>query len=85
MTGVRELNLLLTAGDLRPGQLAVVAATGHFLLIAGCLALFLRLRPSLKRWGQFLAGGVLAVGYLVLIVFSTGPQFIGMMRRVFGL
>src|SRR5216684_2243245 len=85
MTGVRELSLLLTAGDLRPGQLAVVAATGHFLLIAGCLALFLRLRPGLKRWGQFLAGGVLAVGYLVLIVFTTGPQFIFMMRRVFGL
>ena len=64
-TGLRELSLLLTAGELRPGQIAVVAATGHFLLIAGCLALFLRLRPGLKRWGQFFAGGVLAVGYLV--------------------
>ena len=84
-TGLRELSLLLTAGELRPGQIAVVAATGHFLLIAGCLALFLRLRPGLKRWGQFFAGGVLAVGYLVLSVFTTGPQFVGILRRVFGI
>ena len=84
-TGLRELSRLLTAGELRPGQIAVVAATGHFLLIAGCLALFVRLRPGLKRWGQFFAGGVLAVGYLVLSVFTTGPQFVGILRRVFGI
>ena len=83
-TGLRELSLLLTAGELRPGQLAVVGATGHFLLIAGCLALFFRLRPRLKLWRQFLGGGVLAVAYFILIVITTGPQFVGMLRRVFG-
>ena len=58
-TGLRELSPLLTTGELRPGQIAVVAAAGNFLLIFGCLALFLRLRPRLKLWGQFLAGGFL--------------------------
>jgi hypothetical protein len=84
---VRELSLLLTTGGLAsPGQLiAVVAAAGHFLLIFGCLALFIRLRPDLKLWAQFFAGGVLAVGYLVLIVITTGPQYVGVLRRVFRL
>jgi hypothetical protein len=82
-TGLRELSLLLTAGELRPGQIAVVAAIGHFLLIFGCLALFLQLRPRLRLWRQFVGGGVLAVGYLVLIVFATGPQFVGILRQVF--
>ena len=85
-SGSRELSLLLTTGALPgPGVIAVVAAAGHFLLIFGCLALFLRLRPRLKLWGQFLAGGVLAVGYLVLIVITTGPQYVGVLRRVFRL
>jgi hypothetical protein len=83
VTGLRELSLLLTAGELRPGQIAVVAAIGHFLLITGSLTLFLRLRLHAKVWGQFLAGGVLAVCYLVLIVFATGPQFVGILRQVF--
>ena len=83
-SGLRELSLLLMTGELPgPGVIAVVAAAGHFLLIFGCLALFLHLRPRVKLWGQFLAGGVLAVGYLVLIVITTSPQYLDVLRRVF--
>jgi hypothetical protein len=66
-------------------MIAVVAAAGHFLLIVACLAGFLRLRPRAVQWGQFLAGGILAVGYFVLIIFTTGPQYIGLIKKIFHL
>lgn len=83
--GLVQLWVLLHTGQLhRPDlMVAVVAAAGHFLLIFACLAGFLRLRPKAMQWGQFLAGGVLAAGYFMLIIFTTGPQYIGLMKRVF--
>jgi hypothetical protein len=85
--GLHQLWLLLTTGRLdRPDLfIAVVAAGGHVLLIVGCAAGFLRCRPSLADWGKLAAGGVLAVAYFALIIVTTGPQYIPLLRRVFRL
>jgi hypothetical protein len=85
--GLEQIGTLLHTGQLhRPDlMIAVVAAAGHFLLIVACLAGFLRLRPRAVQWGQFLAGGMLAVGYFVLIIFTTGPQYIPLIKKIFHL
>jgi hypothetical protein len=85
--GVQQLSTLLRKGQLhRPDLLiAVIAAGGHLLLITACLAGFLRTRPGTRRWGQFVAGGALAVGYFVAIIITTGPQYIDLLKRVFRL
>jgi hypothetical protein len=83
--GLSHLGSLLTTGRLtRPDLLvAVVAGAGHFALMVGCLAGFLRRRPGALAWGKFLAGGVLAIAYFVAIIVTTGPQYIPLLRRVF--
>ncbi len=53
--------------------LQVVAACGHVLIIVACLVGFFRTRPGARQWGEFVAGGVLAVGYLLTAVFTVGP------------
>jgi hypothetical protein len=85
--GLQELSRLVQTGQLhRPDLLiAVVAAGGHFLLIIACLAGFLRTRPGVRRWSEFMAGGVVAVAYLVVIIVTTGPQYIDLLKRVFRL
>ncbi len=85
--GIEQLVLSLRTGQLhRPDLiLAIVAAAGHFLLIAACLAGFLRTRPGAGQVGRFLAGGLLAVAYFVAIIVTTGPQYVGLLKRVFGL
>ncbi len=85
--GLYQFSILLRTGHLhRPDLLiAVIAAAGHFLMMVACLAGFLRGRPDRKRWGQFAAGGMLAVGYFALIILTTGPQYIGLLKRVFRL
>lgn len=85
--GLEQLSILLHSGQLkRPDLLiAVVAAAGHFLLIAACLAGFLRSRPGPRELAQFFAGGVVAVVYFVAIIVWTGPQYVGLIKRVFGL
>ena len=82
--GLEQFGVLLRTGQLhRPDLLvAVIAVAGHFLLIVACLAGFLRLRPRAIQWGQFLAGGVLAVGYFMLIIVTTGPQYIPLMKQI---
>jgi hypothetical protein len=82
--GLEQFGVLLRTGQLhRPDlMVAVIAVAGHLLLIVACLAGFLRLRPRAMQWGQFLAGGVLAVGYFMLIIVTTGPQYIPLMKRV---
>jgi hypothetical protein len=84
--GIQQLNMLVRTGQVeQPDQLiAVVAAGGHFLLIIACLAGFLGTRPGLKQWGQFFAGGVIAIGYFIAIILATG-QYIDLLKRVFHL
>ena len=85
--GVDQLVVLLQTGRLgRPDlALSVIAATGHFLLIAACLVGFLRNRPKAREWGQFVGGGVIAVAYFIAIIATAGPQYIGLIRKAFGL
>jgi hypothetical protein len=68
-------SLLRTGHVSRPDTLMVmVGGVAHFLLIVACMAGFLQLRPRMKHWGQFFAGGALAVAYLALIVVTTAPH-----------
>jgi hypothetical protein len=87
-SGMNELLRLIHTGQLkRPDQLlAVFAATAHFALIAACVVGYFQLRP--RTWREpvkFWSGGVLAVGYLVAIIVLTGPQYIPLLKRIFGL
>jgi hypothetical protein len=74
--GAGQFSSLLRTGHVsRPDSLMVlVEGVAHALLIMACTAGFLQLRPGLKQWGQFLAGGVLALAYLMLIVVTTAPH-----------
>ena len=83
--GAGQFVVLVTTGHLhRPDLLvALIAAGGHFLMIAACLVGFLRLRPRGAEWTKFVAGGVIAIGYFVGIIYTTGPQYIGLVRRIF--
>jgi hypothetical protein len=85
--GVNQWIAFLQTGRIERPDLALsaFAAAGHFLLIAACLIGFLRTRPRARDWGQFVGGGVLAIAYLIAIIITTGPQYIGLLKRVFGL
>ena len=86
--GLRELAHALQTGRVgRPDQLiAVVAAAAHFVLIGSCLVGYFRIKPrgSLGPL-KFFAGGLIAVGYFVGIIIVFGPQYIPLLRRVFGI
>lgn len=67
--------LLRTGRVSRPDPLAVmVGGAAHVLIIVACLAGFLRLRPRGLQWGQFFAGGVLALAYFALIIAIAAPR-----------
>jgi hypothetical protein len=85
--GLQELWSLVQTGQLnRPDLLiAVVAAGGHFLMIAACLAGFVRTRPGTRQWIQLFAGGMAAIAYFVVIIATTGPQYLELVNQVFGL
>jgi hypothetical protein len=61
------------ASDLVP-MLVFFGGLAHFLLILACIAGFLHLRPGIKQWGQFFAGGILSLGYFILIASASGPH-----------
>jgi hypothetical protein len=74
--GVGQFWSLMRTGQVtRPDTLMVmVGGVGHFLLIVACLARFLQLQPRGKQWGQFFAGGFLALAYLALMIATTAPH-----------
>jgi hypothetical protein len=81
-----DLWAFITGRLLRPNlALHLAAAVAHFVLIVACLTSFVRLRPRVNHWTAFLAGGALAIGYLLLIIVTTGPQYIPLLKSVFGL
>ena len=85
--GVVELSTVVRTGHLtRPDLLlSLFASVGHVLIIIACVAGFARLRPTARQWGEFVGGGVLAIAYLLAIVFAFGPpQAITLMKHVFG-
>jgi hypothetical protein len=64
--------LLRTGHVSRPETMTVtVGGVAHFLLIVACMAGFLQLQPRMKQWGQFFAGGFLALAYFALIIATT--------------
>ena len=66
--------------------LQLFAALGHFLIIGACLVGFARTRPAGRQWTEFFAGGVIAVGYLLVMVWTVGPQEgVEHIKRAFGL
>ena len=85
--GWRYLCLLVETGRLKHPDLlvAVVAAGGHFVMIAACIAGFALLRPGARLWLRFVAGGIIAILYFVAIIITTGPQYVPLLRRVFHL
>jgi hypothetical protein len=86
--GLRELSRALQTGQVRrPDQLiAVVAASAHFVLIFACLVGYARIRPK-ASWepAKFFGGGLLAIAYFAGIIVLFGPQYVPLLRRVFGI
>lgn len=74
--GAREFRSFLMTGHVRRLDTMMVALGGvaHFLLIIGCMAAFLQLRPGRKEWARFIAGGVASLAYFALIVFVALPR-----------
>jgi hypothetical protein len=74
--GAGQLWILLHGGHVTSPDTAMVtiAAIGHFILIAACIAGFLDQKPSVKNWAQFVAGGFLALAYMALIIATTAPR-----------
>ncbi len=83
---IQIMGLVHTGHLPRPDRaVAVLAAGGHFLMIGACFAGFLLLSPKLRDWLRFLTGGAAAIACFVLIIYTTGPQYIPLIRRVFHL
>jgi hypothetical protein len=77
---------LLTGRVIRPDVALQLAATvAHFVLIIACAAGFLRSKPGTKQWAMFLTGGVVAVGYLVLLMIMMRPEYIPLLKKCFGM
>jgi hypothetical protein len=58
----------------RPDEaLQLFAALGHFLIIVACLVAFWRTRPAGRQWREFVAGGAIAIGYFLVMVWTVGP------------
>jgi uncharacterized ion transporter superfamily protein YfcC len=55
-------------------MMVTVGVVAHFLLIIACIAGFIQLRPRRKDWGQFFAGGFLAMAYFALIIAIARPR-----------
>jgi hypothetical protein len=83
--GFEEAWHLVRTGKVhRPDQLvAFFAIIAHFVLIAGCLAAYFELRK--RTWRdplRFVAGGFFATAFFVAAIYTTGQQYIPLMKRV---
>jgi hypothetical protein len=72
---VQFWSLVRTGQVSRPDTLMVmIGGMAHFLLIIACMAGFMQLRPRMKQWGKFFAGGFLALAYFALIIVTAAPH-----------
>ncbi len=69
----RKLRRAFTQRRPTYAALQLFGAIGHFLIIIACLVGFSHTRPSGRQWAEFFAGGVIAVGYLLVMVWTVGP------------
>lgn len=77
---------LLTGHLFRPDLvLETIATVANFLIIIACYTAFIRSRPGANRWTAFITGGILAVGYLILIIVIMRPLYIPLLKKVLGL
>ncbi len=68
-------SLVRTGRVSRPDTLLVtIGSMAHFLLIIACMAGFIQLQPRMKQWGQFFAGGFLALAYFGLVIAVAAPR-----------
>jgi hypothetical protein len=51
-----------------------IGGIGHFILIIACLAALFNQTTDANKWGKFIAGGVLVLGYFALIIAIARPQ-----------
>ena len=72
---------LLLWSFLRTGQaphvetmMVPIGAAGHLILIFACLAALFNRAKDPRKWWNFLAGGVLVLGYFALIVAIARPR-----------
>lgn len=74
--GVVEFWSFLRSGHVqRPDTIMVpLGGIGHFILIFACLAAVVHQRYEKHKWWKFLAGGVVALAYLVGIVLIARPR-----------
>jgi hypothetical protein len=76
----------LTGRVIRPDVgLQLAATVAHFVLIVACAAGFLRLKPSANEWVKFLCAGILAIGYLLLLMITMRPEYIPLLKKCFGM
>jgi len=78
VTHLMQAGMALLLSFIRTGHMdqpvtlmVAIGGIGHFLLLIGCVIDFLELRPGIRQWGQFFAGGLLAIAYLALAVILT--------------
>jgi hypothetical protein len=86
--GIRELVTLARTGHTQHADvlLSLFAFCGHVLISVGCIVGFIRIRPIARQWAELVGGGVVALGYLIAIVFIFGPpQAVALMKHVFGM
>ena len=79
--------LVLTGRPQRPDLLlSLFAGCGHLLIILACVFGFGRIRPTARQWVTLGIGSVVALTYLLAIVFIVGPpQAVALMKHTFGL
>jgi hypothetical protein len=82
----RDIWALLSGSAFRADvALQLAAAMAQFLLIAACCSGIWRKRREAAIWVTSLAGGVLAVAFLVALMIILRPQYIPMLQAAFGL
>jgi hypothetical protein len=81
-----DISALMAGNGMRPDiALQLAAAVAHFVLIVACLAGFLRQNPGWRDWTKFLSAGLVAIGYLVVLMITMRPQYVPLLKKCFGL
>jgi hypothetical protein len=84
--GAADIWAFVTGRVIRPDiGLQLAAAFAHCVLIAACLAGFLRRNPCRKEWARFLLAGFVAIGYLIILMITMRPQYVPLLKKCFGL